>query len=57
MMVGKKYENITGTYNDRGKTKNSSSASYDKNAAAKLWYESAEMVGLRSDETILKIQN
>ncbi len=57
MMVGKKYENITGTYNDRGKTKNSSSASYDKNAAAKLWCESAEMVGLRSDETILKIQN
>lgn len=57
MMVGKTYENKTGIYNDRGKIKESSRASYDKKAAVQLWVESAEMAGLKNEETICGIKS
>lgn len=53
MITDNRYEHTTGTYNDRGKITKSSKASYDKEAARRLWVESAEMVKLRQDESVL----
>lgn len=55
MITDNRYENTTGTYNDRGKIAKSSKASYDKEAARRLWVESAEMVNLKKEESILSI--
>ena len=37
--------------------KESSRASYDKKAAVQLWVESAEMAGLKNEETICGIKS
>jgi len=55
MVTEKQYEGITKKYIDRGKEVKSSVASYDKTAAKKLWAESAELVQLAANETILSI--
>lgn len=55
MITDQKYEFITGTYNDRGDMIRSSEPSYDKTAARNLWVESAELVQLKADESILSV--
>ena len=47
-------EAVTGKYFVGRKELPSSKQSYDESQAAELWEASAEMVGLRSDETILR---
>lgn len=49
------YKGCTGKYYDRGKDVKSSDPSYDKEAARKLWVESADMVQLKPEDTILSI--
>ena len=56
MVTNSKYKNITGRYIDRGVDTQSSPASYDKIAMEKLWKESAELVHLQKDETILSFE-
>lgn len=53
MITSPKYDGQTAKYIDRGTAKQSSDASYDKQAATKLWHQSAQLVGLTSDETIV----
>lgn len=55
MITDNRYEQTTGTYNDRGKITKSSKASYDKEAARRLWVESAEMAKLKQEESILSV--
>jgi NAD(P)-dependent dehydrogenase (short-subunit alcohol dehydrogenase family) len=55
LITDSQYNNSTGKYFDRGKEVKSSAPSYDKTAARNLWIESAELVKLRQDETILSI--
>ncbi|MCL2676837.1 MAG: SDR family NAD(P)-dependent oxidoreductase [Streptococcaceae bacterium] len=55
MVTDLKYDKITGKYIDRGHDIPSSPASYDKIAIEKLWLESAKLVKLTENETILSI--
>ncbi|MQW23786.1 MULTISPECIES: SDR family NAD(P)-dependent oxidoreductase [unclassified Lactococcus] len=56
MVTSLKYDNVTGKYIDRGVDTKSSTASYDKIAIEKLWKESAELVHLQKNETILSFE-
>ena len=49
------YRGTTGKYYDRGIEIKSSEATYDKLAARKLWIESAELLHLKQEETILSL--
>lgn len=55
LITESQYEHDTGKYFDRGKDVKSSEPSYGKTAARNLWIESAELVGLQQDESILSV--
>ena len=55
MITDKRYEEATKKYIDRGKEVKSSPASCDREAARKLWAESAGLVKLCSEETMLSV--
>ncbi|WP_433709081.1 SDR family NAD(P)-dependent oxidoreductase [Paenibacillus illinoisensis] len=53
LVTEQQYEGATGKYYFRGKEEKTSKPAQDKAAAKKLWIESAELVQLKQDETIL----
>jgi len=48
-------ESVSGRYIELGREARSSEASYDRSAAAELWATSADLAGLRPDETPLRL--